>query len=144
MRWRGQSHELTVPGRGDLASAFRRAYRRLYGQADAGRTAEIVTMRVRAAERPAQWPSRIGAPAARRNSGSPRPAGIEPMVLGGRRIAVPWWRREDLPPGTRIAGPARIVEYSATTIVSPGWSGRVEAGGTLRIIRRWRRTGAGR
>jgi len=38
---------------------------------------------------------------------------------GARGAAV--HRRDDLGPGRRLRGPAVICEYSATTLVPPGW-----------------------
>lgn len=41
---------------------------------------------------------------------------------------VPLWRREQLAAGQRIAGPALVVEPTGTTVLEPGWGGRVLAG----------------
>jgi N-methylhydantoinase A len=45
LRYRGQSHELTVPLGGDLARAFHAAHERLYGYADQDREVELVALR---------------------------------------------------------------------------------------------------
>ena len=39
-----------------------------------------------------------------------------------------------LPPGTRLSGPALVVEYSSTTLVPPGWNGTVDAEGHLHLV----------
>ena len=44
---------------------------------------------------------------------------------------VPCWRREVLRPGQRLRGPAVLLEDTGTTVVEPGWGGRVLAGGAL-------------
>ena len=44
---------------------------------------------------------------------------------------VPVYRREALPSGARIDGPAVVNEMSATTVLLPGQSGRVDEWGNL-------------
>jgi 5-oxoprolinase (ATP-hydrolysing) len=44
---------------------------------------------------------------------------------------VPFWRREQLVPGQCLEGPALVVEATATTLIEPGWQGRLLACGTL-------------
>ncbi|MFI9830298.1 hydantoinase B/oxoprolinase family protein [Streptomyces sp. NPDC051913] len=52
-----------------------------------------------------------------------RPAAPEPVRLhtGGAWRDVPLHRREELPPGETVTGPAIITEASATTVVDDGW-----------------------
>jgi 5-oxoprolinase (ATP-hydrolysing) len=47
------------------------------------------------------------------------------MFTGGRWHEAPLYRREDLGPGQRIAGPAIIAEANATTVVEPEWRATV-------------------
>jgi len=61
-----------------------------------------------------------------------RPADARRAVVfaeGARRAAV--HRREDLRPGRRLGGPAVVCEYSATTLVPPGWRVTVDRLGGL-------------
>jgi N-methylhydantoinase A len=46
---------------------------------------------------------------------------------------VPVWRRDDLPAGFTLSGPAIVEEYSATTVLLPGDSARVGALGEIVI-----------
>ena len=55
---------------------------------------------------------------------------------------VPLWRREQLAAGQRIAGPALVVEPTGTTVLEPGWGGRVLAGGELLLERQAPAAGA--
>ncbi|AFY28281.1 hydantoinase B/oxoprolinase family protein [Cyanobium gracile] len=48
---------------------------------------------------------------------------------------VPLWRRQQLVAGQRIAGPTLVVEPTGTTVLEPGWGGRVLAGGELLLER---------
>jgi len=61
-----------------------------------------------------------GTPAA-----SPRPVAETEFYTGGQAVAAPIYLRAQLLPGQRIAGPAIIVEDTATVVVEPGWAGRL-------------------
>jgi 5-oxoprolinase (ATP-hydrolysing) len=54
-----------------------------------------------------------------------RPVEHAPMFTGGAWRDTPVYRREGLPAGSRIDGPAIIAEANATTVVEPGWQARV-------------------
>jgi N-methylhydantoinase B/oxoprolinase/acetone carboxylase alpha subunit/N-methylhydantoinase A/oxoprolinase/acetone carboxylase beta subunit len=44
---------------------------------------------------------------------------------------VPCWRREQLRGGQRLVGPAVVLEATGTTVLEPGWGGRVLPDGAL-------------
>jgi N-methylhydantoinase A len=67
LRYRGQSHELTVPLGGDIAGDFHAAHERLYGYADPARGIELVA--VRTAEVKPAPPLRLGTTERRRVRG---------------------------------------------------------------------------
>lgn len=125
LRYRGQGFELTVAAAGDFLAAFHRAHERRYGYADPARPVEIVNVRLRLAGRTPkpELPRRRLGPA------SPRAAriGERDAVFSGRRRRVSIFARERLRAGMRLAGPAIVPEYSATTVVPPGWRCRVDA-----------------
>jgi N-methylhydantoinase A len=130
VRYQGQSYELTVPSGGDWRAAFHDRHRERFGHADATRPLEVVNarLRVRAA----------GAPVPR--DPVPRRGRLEPVAtrrvwFDGRRVPAPVLRRALLPVGFRRRGPAVVCEYSATTVVPPGWAMRVEASGGLVLER---------
>ncbi|WP_405655300.1 hydantoinase B/oxoprolinase family protein [Streptomyces sp. RK9] len=53
------------------------------------------------------------------------------LHTGGSWREVPLQRREELPPGERVTGPAIITESSATTVVDEGWSAATTDDGHL-------------
>ncbi|MFF0082683.1 hydantoinase B/oxoprolinase family protein [Streptomyces canus] len=53
--------------------------------------------------------------------GSPTAPGTVRLHTAGAWRDVPLHRREDLPPGESVTGPAIITETSATTVVDDGW-----------------------
>ena len=60
--------------------------------------------------------------------GDPGQALIEtrPMIFEGKMKPGKMYRREHLEPGDRMDGPAIVVEYSATTVIPPGWTALVD------------------
>jgi N-methylhydantoinase A len=57
-----------------------------------------------------------------------------PVYFHGRRLPATVYSREKLRPGNRVRGPAVVSEYSATTVVPPGWSGQVDAFENLQLV----------
>jgi len=137
VRYRGQSHEVPLPGGPDLAGRFHREHERRYGFGDPGRAVEVVTLEVRGAT-PDAW-ERV----ARLRAGAARAAGARPGSLparvGGRRTAAAVWPRAALARGTVVAGPAVIADAGATLWVAPGWRARLHPGGTIVVARGGRR-----
>jgi N-methylhydantoinase A len=126
LRFRGQSYEINVPLRGDLAGAFRRAHRRRFGYARPSEPVELVTARL-----VARMP---------RRAFLPRPSrGTTPSVRTRRVLFEPGWRetrvypRASLPAGFEAKGPAIIEEDHATTVVPPEASFHVTPIGLLEI-----------
>jgi N-methylhydantoinase A len=126
MRYAGQAYELTVPADGDFVSTFHRAHEQRYGYADPGRAVEVVNVRARL----------IGAtpkPALPKSRSAGASVGLGGLVehrtvqLAGRRERTAIYDRTKLRTGNRFAGPAVVMEYSATTFVPPGWRAQVDA-----------------
>jgi len=49
-----------------------------------------------------------------------------PVIFEGEVLPTDFYRRETLRPGNRIAGPAIVTEFSATTVVPPNFSAVVD------------------
>ena len=131
LRYAGQSFELTIAEGAAPARAFHAAHARLYGYALAARELELVALRL-----VARVPERHARLAAPRTRALPR-AAVRAHVPAwfGRRLRVPVLERDALEPGCRFQGPARVEEYSGTTLVPPGWQARISAGGHLVLER---------
>ena len=129
MRYAGQSYELNVPFAGDFVAAFHRAHERRYGYCDRSRSCEVVNVRARCTGATPKF----NLP--RLKPGGPSPAsalaGRSPVLFHARRMRTAIYDRDRLRAGNRIHGPAIVTEYSATTLVPPGWSGRVDRIGNL-------------
>jgi N-methylhydantoinase A len=132
LRYRGQSHELTVAGDSPatLAAAFHTAHERRYGHRADDEPVEIVAVRL-VATVPGEQPDIV------------EPAAPEPAPPPARRAALldGGWAdvdvrdRADLGRGSTVTGPAIVEFREATCLVRPGWRGTVDDIGTLVLTR---------
>jgi N-methylhydantoinase A len=131
LRYRGQSFELTVEA-DDLDAVeerFAEAHERRYGYRMEGEEVELVNGRV-VATLPVDRPEL----AAEEAEGDAE-AGKRKANFDGDWSEVPVYRRAGMGEGFEVAGPA-IVEFAeATCVARPGWSGAVDAAGTLVLER---------
>ncbi len=140
MRYIGQAYELTMPvdefmtRRAPLAhltSRFHEFHRSRYGHASGREGVEIVNFRLTAVHRSAVQPaSGVG-------DGVTRAVVVDtaPVRHNGALGACAFYRRDTLPAGFAIRGPAVVEEATATTYVPDGWVGTVVANRNL-VIRR--------
>lgn len=128
VRYRGQGYEISVPYDSGYAVQFHREHERRYGYSDPGRELEIVTLRLRA--RGARASGAATAPPAVADFAA-EADDLWLMVFDGTARDASLYERERLLPGARLDGPALLVEYSATTVVPPGWSASVDGRGNL-------------
>ncbi|MEP7271347.1 MAG: hydantoinase/oxoprolinase family protein [Acidobacteriota bacterium] len=119
MRYRGQSFELDIPWSENPGASFHRAHRKRYGHGDALAEIEIVNLRLRAIGITVK-PTLARHQAGRR--GKVEAKGFASVVFVGRAgLRTPVIDRAKLNCGSKVEGPAIIVEYGSTTLVPPGW-----------------------
>lgn len=149
LRYHGQSYELTLAGRGDggpargpdtdLALGFRDEHERRYGFTLPERRVELVALRARGVlPVPAIAPqrlARLGGRGGARSSAATLGTGEMSFLDGARlrSLTAPLLDRDALRPGQPVQGPALLCEYSATTVLPPGWRAEVDEHGALRI-----------
>ena len=133
LRYRGQAFELAIdgavaPSPDELRRDFERVHEDRYGYSDPEQQLELVTIRVTATD-----------PAGEVELAA---EGAETETRRGRRTAVIDGEPVELEvvrgypaPGTAIGGPAIVELPESTLLVAPGWSGLVDAAGTIRISR---------
>ncbi|HWP64325.1 MAG TPA: hydantoinase/oxoprolinase family protein, partial [Candidatus Limnocylindria bacterium] len=112
---------------------FHELHRRRFGHADPDRAVEVLAVRVRASGG-AVPPPRHTAPRAR----GPVPITHARAWFGGRACRTGVVRRCTLGRGWAARGPLVVCEYSATTVVPPGWRLVVDRVGGL-LLERGRR-----
>jgi N-methylhydantoinase A len=129
VRYSGQSYELNVPFTRDFVSAFHRAHEKRYGYFDRARACEVVNIRARFTGRTPK-PSLPKLPP---GGSSPARALVAKthVLFHGRRKLTSIYDRSRLRAGNRILGPSIVTEYSATSLIPPEWSGRVNRNGNL-------------
>jgi N-methylhydantoinase A len=135
-RYSGQEHTVTVPVPTDLADPaahiggeFEQLHRQHYGHT-LDDSIEVTTFRLSAVgvvDKP-QLPL-----APSRQAGAPEPLGSRAMVVSGGDVTADVYVRERLQAGDELAGPAVIVEHTATTVMHLGDHLRVGDHGELVI-----------
>jgi N-methylhydantoinase A len=140
LRYRGQSFELAVaedaldepPNPEALREAFARAHEQRYGYRDARAAIELVTIRASAWGAAPDGARLAAAGAAADRACAPPRREMRRVVLDGRAQDAECLRGE-LPPGTRLRGPAVCALPESTLLVRGGWEGEVDAFGTVRL-----------
>jgi 5-oxoprolinase (ATP-hydrolysing) len=130
---RGQTDygiEVDLAGPDAMIATFDTAHRAQFGFVSA---APLIADRI-IAEAIAASPRPETAPLAFPSEPAP-PLATAPVYLAGAWHETPVWAREGLPMGHSIAGPALIIDSTATTVVEPGWRARVDNIGNLILDR---------
>jgi N-methylhydantoinase A len=148
MRYYGQGHEITLdlPNR-DLTSedanllhrTFDQAYGAQFGRSVAGMAIEILTFTLRVST---TAPQREKWPEPPPSDPPPRPETrslLDPATAS--RVSASIYPRAELKPGTRVIGPAIIVEAQTSTVVPVGFESRIHAAGHI-ILQRMRSSGS--
>lgn len=134
LRYRGQSHELTVGlaehGSAEaIREAFQAAHEERFGFRDEARGVELVTARVKARAPGHEPPPRVDA-------AESAMAEIEHEVMWDRKRTTRFLDRAAVAHVTeRVVGPAVITQVDATTLLPPGWAARPLESGALLLER---------
>ena len=146
MRYAGQAYEIRIPLSINSATAgiqdhiqqaitrFHASHKDLYGYSYAGKElVELVNVGVTGLG----LLKRPHVPQAQPAGKSPEHArtGQTAVYFSKSTLDTPVYDRSVLQTGNELSGPAIIQQYDATTVVEPGWSGRVDQWGTLRLER---------
>ncbi len=146
MRYAGQAYEIRIPLSIDSAiseiqthiqqaiTKFHASHKDLYGYSYAGKElVELVNVGVTGLG----LLKRPHVPQAQPAGTSPEHArtGQTAVYFSKSTLDTPVYNRAALQTGNELSGPAIIQQYDATTVVEPGWSGRVDQWGTLRLER---------
>lgn len=127
LRYRGQSFELTVEADSleKLEDRFHAAHERRYGYRMEEEAVELVNLRLIST-----------VPVEKPELDEPEPtdeatAGVREANFDGEWMEVPVLDRDKMGQGSEVAGPAIVEFRESTCVVRPGWSGKVDAIGTL-------------
>jgi N-methylhydantoinase A len=143
MRYLGQGHEISVPlparalASGDAAklrAAYEARYEEQFGLRIADVPVEFLTWSINVSTvSPNSKRSKTSGKSRKASSAGKRTV-FDPASGNRQRTAV--FRRKDLVPGMRFAGPALVVEPQTTTLVPRGWRCRVAAARHLILERK--------
>jgi N-methylhydantoinase A len=145
LRYAGQGYELRTPLDGlfaerltaaSLAAArerFDQRHAQIHGHAAKERPVEAVSYRLRLRVAVPKFEPRTQAP-------SSRPAGDalkgkRKVSLGGAMIEATLYERDRLDVDALVAGLAVVEQFDATTVIPPGWNGRVDGYRNLILTR---------
>jgi len=143
LRYRGQSHQLTLPlagGAGALARAtraFHARHRALTG-IDLRAPMEIAALRVRATESVAKPALRAAAAPRRHRAADATRTATRRAYFGPERggwLETAVYRRDALRPGDVLHGPAVVEGRVDTIVIPPGWSAAADAWGSVVLTR---------
>ena len=109
-------------------AAFSELHHEVYGYSFPGEPLELIHAAVTAL-----GPGARPAPAVLPEGEAPPPRATRDVRFGGETHATPVFRRESLPAGAVLRGPAVVEELDSTTLVLPGQELRVLADGILRL-----------
>jgi len=142
MRYYGQEHTIKIPlpsrnynthDMRDLEGRFVKAHQREYGFVLPGNAVELVTFHVvglSKVKKPSMHPLTKTGRSIKKAHVSERK-----LYLGsGRFRTVPIYKRELLPPGASLRGPAIIEESTSTIIVTEGLKSKLDRYGNVTIV----------
>jgi 5-oxoprolinase (ATP-hydrolysing) len=128
------SLEVAEGGREAMLAEFEAAYRQRFAFLLASRPVVVESVSVEVVSKAEGGSSRVAAPPASGDADSARVATV-PMYADGAWVDAPLYRREALPVGATVDGPAVVAEVTATTVVEPGWRATTTERGDL-VLRR--------
>src|SRR6266481_3358538 len=129
LRYRGQGYELSLPFGNDLLERFHAEHERRYGYSSRDREIEIVTVRLRGRVASAE---KLAAMKTEQPAESLK-SDVAHVVFDGKRLKTKILPRLSLRPSQRYRGPAIITEYSATTVVPPGFTYQADKADNLLV-----------
>ena len=134
VRYRGQSHELSLPASGaagvaGLAERFHLEHLRRFGFASRELPVQVVTLEARG------WLAGERVPRGRGPGLRPQPASLTRVRHAGAWRTAKLWAGESLAPGFTTLGPAIVADSGATLWIAPGWRAHMDTNGTLVLTR---------
>jgi N-methylhydantoinase A len=143
MRYVGQGHEIAVPlparmlTGGDVAAiraAYDAEYTKFYNRPVPGSDIEVMSYAVTVATAAPWVDGTTAEPAAPYH---PAAAGARKVLDIATGMVSDWslYEREALKPGACFDGPAIVTEAETSTLIGPGWTGRITAEGYIELWR---------
>ncbi len=137
VRYAGSDNALILDhaDRSDIRASFESAYHAQFGFVMGETPLVVEALAIEATSGGNAPPLAVNPAVTGAQTEPPRPVDQTPVFLDGAGHAVPVYLRDAFAPGQRIAGPAIIIEDTATVIVEPGWDAALLADGSLVLTR---------
>ncbi len=116
-----------------MVAEFEAAYRQRFAFLLSGRPLVVESVSVEVVS-PGEGGAQAVAVAPASAGGAVREATVR-VFAGGEWVEAPLYRRESIPAGATLDGPAVVAEATATTVVEPGWRATMSARGDLVLAR---------
>jgi N-methylhydantoinase A len=131
LRYTGQGYEINVPAGPRMLEDFHEMHRKRYGHANPSKPVEVVNARVRmvATSEPLPVGKKVCGDANCDHAVLKR----KNVRFGNQWVNTQVFDRSRLMPGNCFRGPAIVHEYSATTVIPPGWKACVDEYSNLAI-----------
>ncbi|MCA9959871.1 MAG: hydantoinase/oxoprolinase family protein, partial [Anaerolineales bacterium] len=139
VRYKGQSHELTIPyvlpgTQSAIRAAFHAAHEARYGYAQLAAMVEVVTVRVTAVAH--VTPPHIPVQPLAGTVAQAAVIGEKEVWFARQPVRTTLYDRAQLRPGNCFVGPAVVFQYDTTSVIPPGWETAVDAYGNLVVSRK--------
>ncbi len=125
MRYQGQSYEIIVPLTDGYVELFHELHGKTYGYSNREKAVEIVNLRLRARGMP-EKPRFLKSDECGETPPDQAFLTEKDVIFEGRQFITPILARDRLRCGNLVRGPAVLVEYTATVVVPPFASARVD------------------
>ncbi len=126
VRYKRQSHEITVPYTKNFISTFHREHKKMYGYNKTKSEVEVITLRLRAIakKRELEIP-RLN------NDRTKIKTSKDTIIFGGKNINLLAYSRKDFYSGYKFKGPALVLEDTSTILIPPGYKCHVDDWGNI-------------
>lgn len=126
VRYKRQSHEITVPFTKNFISAFHREHKKMYGYNKTKSEVEIITLRLRAIAKKRELEIPLLS-----NDRTKIKTSKETIIFGGKNIKLLAYSRKDFYSGYKFEGPALVLEDTSTILIPPGYKCHVDDWGNI-------------
>ena len=126
MRYKGQSHEITIPFNEDFVNTFHNFHERNFGYKNIEKSTEIVNIRLRAIgtlQKPEIKEFKKSNAEVLKEAIIAEKEVIFNEISPVKTIVI---NREKLEHGNIFSGPAIVVEYTSTIVIPPNWIAKVD------------------
>lgn len=126
IRYKRQSHEITVPYSKNFIRTFHSEHKKMYGYNKAKSEVDVITLRLRAIAKKRE----LEIPHIQ-NDRIKIKTSKEKIIFGGESINVKAYSRKEFYSGYKFKGPALVLEDTSTILIPPGYKCHIDDWGNI-------------